>query len=113
MRKTLKLMAMLLCMATVATLSSCSKDYEDLIVGTWQWTQDSSDGVNWEVAYFAGVTVTFYADGTYVILGDICHYSVNGSIITFDDDAAEIVSLTKEELIIKNNPSSYNKFRRM
>lgn len=36
MRKTLKLMVMLLCVAAVATLSSCSKDNEDLIIGKWE-----------------------------------------------------------------------------
>ena len=35
------MMAMLLCVAVVATLSSCSRDNEDLIIGKWKIVKDT------------------------------------------------------------------------
>lgn len=116
---------MLLCVAAVATLSSCSKDNEvlkneDLIIGKWKYTQQSSDGVNWVNANWSGLVLTVNADGTYEGLGMINYYSISGSSLTLGSKNYEIVSLTKEELILKHDPSSgesgdlpYDKFQRM
>ena len=41
MKRTLKMIVMLLCVATFATFSSCSKDNEDQIIGKWKVVQHS------------------------------------------------------------------------
>ena len=38
MKKTLKIMTMLLCFVSIAALSSCKKDYSDNIIGKWKVT---------------------------------------------------------------------------
>lgn len=64
MKKTIKVMVMLLFAATLTTMVSCSKEssYETRIVGTWQCTESSID-----LVFFEGDTYRFQTDGTFTV----------------------------------------------
>ncbi|MDY6372580.1 MAG: hypothetical protein SPL12_09855 [Bacteroidales bacterium] len=111
MKKTLKFIAMLMCAVSFAWLSSCSKDYDDLIIGSWSLMQESSDGVNWhEPEWPAGVN--FKTDGTAVILlfsvpVATVPYTIDGNTLVVDGNTGTIISLTSSELIVREESGDH------
>lgn len=100
MKKTLKLMVMLLCVAAFATLSSCSKDNEDLIVGKWKIVYNSSNntgtGYVWEFKSNGKMTTD---DPRELIYGTEVEYTVNDDILTLAGMMSfSIDKLTNSEL---------------
>lgn len=71
MKKTLKLLSLLLSITTITIFSSCSKDSEDLIVGKWVEYKKvmnvvySYDGDQYNVVHdVPDIIYNFYEDGT-------------------------------------------------
>ena len=112
MKKTLKFIAMLMCAVSFAWLSSCSKDYDDLIIGRWKIVQESSDGVNWHKASLEGVVYNFKTDGTLEALGMSVPYTIDGTTLVCNGRTYTIISLTSSELIIREESGdhTYAKF---
>ena len=80
MKRTLKMMAMLLCVAAFASLSACSKDNEDLILGKWKCTvynyTDNNNGMQYDSP--VGEIWEFKEGGVLVSDGNSAAYSVSG-----------------------------------
>lgn len=118
MKKTLKFIAMLMCAVSFAWLSSCSKDYDDLIIGRWKLVQESSDGVNWHKASLEGVVYNFKTDGTLEFLGMSVPYTIDGTTLVIgttsviNGNTLTIISLTSSELITRRESGehTYAKF---
>ena len=104
MKKALKMMAMLLCMAAVATLSSCSKDNEDLIIGKWEVVKytEIENGIATERDNHIGDIWEFKTGGIMSSGGDNITYSVSGNSIVFMGGlmSATIATLTKSKLVL-------------
>lgn len=103
---------MLFCIASIATLSSCSKDKEDLIVGKWKPVEPAMGLLYLDVCDY----LEFSDNGTVIISGStegdpdksVFAYSVTGNILAigwFDD--FEIVELSKKTLKLKDNYHDY------
>ena len=107
MKKTLKFIAMLMCAVSFAWLSSCSKDYDDLIIGRWKIVQESSDGVNWHKASWEGVVYNFKTDGTLEGLGISVPYTIDGTTLVCNGNTFTIISLTSSELIIRKESGDH------
>lgn len=107
MKKTLKFIAMLMCAVSFAWLSSCSKDYDDLIIGRWKIVQESSDGVNWHKASLEGVVYNFKTDGTIEALGMSVPYTIDGNTLVVNGRTFTIISLTSSELIIRKESGDH------
>lgn len=112
MKKTLKFIAMLMCAVSFAWLSSCSKDYDDLIIGRWKLVQESSDGVNWHKASLEGVVYNYKTDGTCEALGMSVPYTIDGTTLVVNGNTLTIISLTSSELITREeyDEHTYGKF---
>lgn len=111
MKKINLLFVLLVCSLTACIFTSCSKDEEDLLVGTWRY-----DDYELQNAY---ITLTFNANKTGQIKGvmdnsitvsfDFTYtYSNNIIAITPSSDIIDpltmtVVSVTKEELIINDS----------
>lgn len=95
MKNLLKVTAMLLCVVTFATFTSCSKDSEDLIVGKWQCTYNSQSsnkvGFIWEFKSNGKMTTD---DPNDLIYGTEVEYTINGDVLTI----AGLTSYTIDEL---------------
>lgn len=74
MKKLFKNMAILLCIAAATMMVSCAKDYEDLIVGKWEWIHSYEDGVE---------------DTDEKNIGSFYEFTSNGTLITYDADGTE------------------------
>ena len=120
MKKTLKVMAMLLFMVSMTALTSCNKQAENLIVGKWECTTATyiEEGVSYPVPELTGMVWEFKANGdliatasldgventatvTYVILGDVLTVTsveLDGEI---DTEAYDIKELTKSKLVLE------------
>ena len=102
MKKSLKLLTMMLCIVTLGLVSSCSKDndYSELIVGKWKCVANSnSENV--------GQIYEFTSDGKLLMAGasGSLTYSISGSKITINYGADgeqywEIKKLTEDDLTI-------------
>ena len=101
MKKITKLMVLLLTVASIAMFASCSKDNEDLIVGKWKLTQDSSDGVNWHTAEWSNLVYNFNTDGTVEAFGISVPYTIDGTTLVINGKTNTIITLTSSELIIR------------
>lgn len=102
MRKTLKLIAMLLCVAAVATLSSCSKENEDLIIGKWEVVKCTSN-LSGEDNSVIGRIWEFKTDGMLSADGENVSYSINGNNIILMGGlvSGTITTLTKSKLVME------------
>ena len=101
MRKTLKLIAMLLCVAAVATLSSCSKDNEVLIIGKWEIVK-CTDNLLGEDNSIIGKIWEFKTGGILSSDGYNASYSINGNNIAIWGGlfSGTITTLTKQNLVL-------------
>lgn len=118
MKKTLKVMAMVLFVFSLATLTSCTKSSEKLILGKWQLDRIAASygGETYEftMAEFAEMfgedevplaTLEFKDDGyVYSPDGDKASYSIDGEKLTITEDGESttmnIVELTKTDLAL-------------
>lgn len=95
---------MLLCVAAFASLSSCSKDNEDLILGKWKCTVDNyTDNNNgFQHQSFVGEIWEFKDGGVLVIDGNSTAYSVSGETITISGGlmSGTIEELTSSKLVL-------------
>ena len=122
--KSFKAIAAMFCAALVLTLTGCSKDPEDLIIGTWNATKaiaTYSYGGNTQTeteTFKEGESqMTFKEDGTVVIKstdnGEVSEetgsYTVDDHKITLTAEGqsmtGDIVSIDKKEMEIKFNMS--------
>ena len=94
-------MVMLLCVAAVATLSSCSKDNEDLIIGKWEIVK-FTDNLLGEDNSRIGEIWEFKTDGMLSSDGNNISYSINGNDIIFMGGLVygTITTLTKSKLVM-------------
>lgn len=103
MKKTLKMMAMLLCVATVATLSSCSKDSEDLIIGKWEVVKCTKieNGNVTEASSDFGNIWEFKTGGVLSYDGNNTTYSISGNdIVIMGVLNGTISTLTQSKLVL-------------
>lgn len=114
MKKAFKVLTMVCLVATMALMSSCAKDKEDLIVGSWKLTAIESTPANpFAQIMVNNMTLNFNADKTgtvVVVFGDVdeskCTWSINDEKLTLkyvdeeDDDAItfDIVDINKKEM---------------
>jgi hypothetical protein len=109
MKKTIKVFAMVVCMATIGMLCSCTKDYADLIVGKWEqafYTENGSHVV--EIPEEEREIWEFKASGEVVAIyqGEAWRsstYSVDGDKLISGGDTCIIKKLDKETLAISIN----------
>ena len=103
----------LLCLVTIVTMQSCSKekDNDDLIVGKWKIIESSEDGVSWRESMMTGLVYEFFSNGTVSCMGLSTNYSIKGNTMILDGDNYEIIKLTKSEFIWKT--TRYTKLKKM
>lgn len=122
-------MAILFCVAAVATLSSCSKDNEDLIVGKWEVMIDNFNA-NGNDAYSnsnskIGEIWEFKTGGVFSKEGSngSTNYSISGDNIVIASGlmSGTITTLTKSKLVLDleiglsfggNTPTEHIEFNR-
>ena len=102
------MLATLLCVISLATLSSCKKDNEDLIIGKWKCTSAAMlslgpEGEMEENEKEIGKVWEFKSNGTLYKEGEMMGtYIVNGSTLTITADGmsipCQISNLTRNEL---------------
>lgn len=109
MKKALKLMAMLLCVVSLASLSSCSKDDENgsgsnNIIGKWEVTIDTWNNNGNDFGHDSRVgEIWEFKDGGIVIAdGQSVSYAVSGNDITLMGGmlSGSITSLTNSKLVL-------------
>lgn len=95
---------MLLCVAAFASLSSCSKDNEDLILGKWKCTVDNYTDNNNGLQHHSlvGKIWEFKDGGVLVSDGNSTAYSVSGETITIYGGlmSGTIEELTSSKLVL-------------
>lgn len=100
---------MVVCMATIGMLCSCTKDYADLIVGKWEqafYTENGSHVI--EIPEGEREIWEFKASGEVVAIyhGEVrgtTTYTVDGDKLIADGDTCIIKKLDKETLAISIN----------
>ena len=126
MKKAFGIITMFVAIASMAFITSCTKDKEDLIVGKWKFekanmtvTADDPEiqalidqylvfeiqELNEEMK---STQVEFKADGTYVATdeegsNDSGTWEIKGDFITFDGETWTINTLTKSTLILESS----------
>jgi len=123
MKKAIKIMAMVLFVASLATVSSCKKSNEKQIVGKWNLESViiASGGESYEITgeelailaeEFGGeminVTLEFKSDGMVYAQGEAtAKYSVDGDVLTLSADGEsiqfKILELTSSKLSIEGS----------
>ena len=106
MKKTVKVFAIIMCMATIGMLSSCTKDYAELIVGKWEpafYTEHGSHVV--EIPEGESEILEFKASGEVVAIyhGEVrvtTTYTVDGDKLIMDGETSIIKKLDKETLVL-------------
>ena len=120
MKKALKVLTMVLFVVGLATMTSCNKDKEDLIVGKWQMESitltEGEETMSLTVAEFASIfgedidiaAVEFKSDGTMYELAEneyMGTYTVEGDKLTVvEDDEAQVMTikeLTSSKLVLE------------
>ena len=118
--KKLKYLAALLCLTTLGLFTSCSKEYSDLIVGSWKLVSltingevitDNVPAATWTFDAEGNVTISAYGgseSGRYNIIdketevdGDVYE---EGTII-IDEVPLKIEKLNKKELVLNDYTS--------
>lgn len=119
MKKAFKVLTMVCLVATMALMSSCAKDKEDLIVGSWKLTNVESTPANpFAQILVNNMSFTFNADKTGTVAVTVfgendesaCTWSIDNDKLTIkyvdeeDDEpiVADILSLDKKELKIQS-----------
>lgn len=119
MKKAFKVLTMVCLVATMALMSSCAKDKEDLIVGSWKLTNVESTPANpFAQILVNNMSFTFNADKTGTVAVNVfgendesaCTWSIDNDKLTIkyvdeeDDEpiVADILSLDKKELKIQS-----------
>ena len=101
--KTIKLIAMLLCVVGLASFSSCSRGDSD-IIGKWKVTaytfNDNGHDMRTEIRI--GDIWEFKDDGIFIAYGETSSYSVSGNNITIAEGmhSGTITSLTDSKLVM-------------
>lgn len=119
MKKINLFLILLVCSLTACVFTSCSKDEEELLIGTWRYDDHELQG--------AYITLTFNANKTGQIKGIIDDgisisfdftYTYNNDIITITStsDAIEnttltVVSITKDELTVNDSGDTITLYR--
>lgn len=114
MKKMMKVMAMLVCVAAMTMFTACTKSNEELIIGKWKTiSQAANDNVHtlpenqsivWDFAENGTLVVTMSvgdvslpAEGTYTVDGDNLTYSVSPDEVM----NCTITKLNKKELVFQ------------
>lgn len=104
MKKTLKFIAMLLCAVSFVWMSSCTKDNDNLIVGSWNYDKSLLFNGNYYINPEQLPTLTFNSNGTWTSWGITGTWSIDGDKLTIsifgDTETITIESLTSSELIL-------------
>ncbi len=125
MKKTLKVMAMLLFVVSMTALTSCNKEAEKLIVGKWECTTATytDEGSTYSVPELIGMIWEFKANGdligtildveddyddvsetaSYVILGNILTITSTDLDGDVDSESYIIKELTKSKLVLEDD----------
>lgn len=114
----LKVIALMLCIATLGLTTSCSKDNEDLIIGKWKCVSSIHESVDPETHELrtynnesVGVTMEFFEDGKVTMAGEgTTDYSISGDYLYMDSgrQKIEIKKLTKKEMtLFADNSDEY------
>lgn len=119
MKKTMKVMVMLLCVVSMAVMSACSKEesYQRKIVGTWENVRmygTNSDGEYVEELFESGETVyTFNSDGSFILSLNDGEDVSNGTYCIVDNDKLlltqiialqfDIQELTNSKMVLKTS----------
>lgn len=123
MKKAFRIITLFVAVASMAFITSCKKDNENLIIGKWQFdnvnlsiTVDDPEiqamvdqFINGEIlllnAELKNTQLEFKGDGTYTLIDEDGTnpgtYSIDGDKITLDGDLATIKTLTKNALVIE------------
>ena len=121
MKKALKVMAMVLFVVSMTTLTSCKKEKENLIIGKWECTTATytEAGVTQSIPWLNGMVWEFKANGTIISNGiDVddeeieatATYVVSGDALTItgvdedgdiDSETYLIKELTKSKLVLE------------
>jgi hypothetical protein len=123
MKRTFKLAIVLLCLAAMAAMSSCSKEqsYKETIIGKWQLVDCklfNSDGSAVDMTQdiedvFANIAWTFNSDGTVTVTSNYgagtVSWLIEGDKITFSSGVEyTIEKLTSTKMILKGKSGEYN-----
>lgn len=117
MKKIAKVFAMIVCIASLGLMISCSKDNAELIIGKWKWVSVTNDGTTiqmpednittWEFTESGNVIMTMNgeaATGDYTVDGD--KLSISGSYV--GNTVCKILKLTKKELSVESEGMTIN-----
>lgn len=113
MKKVFKLFTVVCFVAALASMTSCTKSQEDLIIGSWKATSVTSEPANPFISLLNNTVFTFNADNTCTILvasfgeeeDDITKgtYTIADSKLTITADgetmACDVKTLDKKKLI--------------
>jgi len=94
MKKTLKVMAMVLFVVSMVSLTSCKKEKANLIVGKWECTSASytQAGITQSIPWLNGMVWEFKANGT--LIG-----SIPDDLVESDDDAASATYVVSGDVL--------------
>ena len=116
MKRTLKLLSLLLSITAMATFSSCSKDSEDLIVG--EWICYKAEGVVDYEPYCDefNIPYTFNEDGTVdILMNGTYEWYIIGDTLYIDDiyyGEYFIEELTSSSMIYVGGSTSGHRYSR-
>ena len=110
MKKTMKIMALVLFVIGMTAMTSCSKSKDKLIVGKWklETITASYQGISQEIDpslwYDEDVYMEFTSDGKVISDGETASYSIEDDVLIMTDDyetiRVTIVELTKSTLVL-------------
>ena len=121
MKKTMRIMAMVLFVIGMTTLASCTKSKEKLILGKWELTSFSISGAGYNMEMsvedfyelmgadeeeMEDIVFEFKSDGYVYMNGERAPYSINGDQLIvegsmYDDEEVEYETMTITELTEK------------
>ena len=111
MKKVFKLFTVVCFVAALASMTSCTKSQEDLIIGSWKATSVTSEPANPFISLLNGTVFTFNADNTFsmalTFLGEtdstMGTYTIADNKLTLTAEGETIVcdvqTLDKEKLV--------------
>jgi hypothetical protein len=112
-----KILIIVLVAALGIYLSGCTKDMDELIVGTWTWTYAQNSSGDNLMEQFDYNTATFNSDGTYSFdIGNASHegtYTIDNEneTINFDgNDPWDITEISSSSLKMKQQDDAWYEF---
>lgn len=110
MKKVFKLFTVVYFVAALASMTSCTKSQEDLIIGSWETTSVTSEPANPFITILNGTIFTFNADNTFSVIperlvgdGTTGTYTIADNKLTMNAEGepmvCDIKTLDKEKLV--------------